>query len=66
MKQPPITAKPLLINIAGIITGFYFDYDYVAREQKESLTLAAAYPLFFGMASKEQAARVAKILEENF
>ncbi|MEO8765428.1 MAG: alpha,alpha-trehalase TreA [Ginsengibacter sp.] len=48
------------------ITGFYFDYDFVARKQKESLTLAAAYPLFFEMASKEQASRVAKILEEKF
>ena len=46
--------------------GFYFDYDYVDRKQKESLTLAAAYPLFFEIASKEQAARVAKILQEKF
>ena len=48
------------------VTGFYFDYDYVARKQKESLTLAAAYPLFFEIASKEQAAGVAKILQEKF
>jgi alpha,alpha-trehalase len=47
-------------------TGFYFDYDYVAGKQKESLTLAAAYPLFFEIASKEQAARVAKIISEKF
>ena len=48
------------------VTGFYFDYDYVAREQKESLTLAAAYPLFFEIASKEQAARVVKYYGEKF
>jgi alpha,alpha-trehalase len=48
------------------ITGFYFDYDYVARKQKESFTLAAAYPLFFEIASKEQAAKVAKLLQEKF
>ena len=35
-------------------------------KQKESLTLAAAYPLFFEIASKEQAAGVAKILQEKF
>jgi alpha,alpha-trehalase len=46
--------------------GFYFDYDYVARKQKESLTLAAAYPLFFEIASKEQAAGVAGILQDKF
>ncbi|MDQ2720263.1 MAG: alpha,alpha-trehalase TreA [Bacteroidota bacterium] len=46
--------------------GFYFDYDYVAGKQKDSLTLAAAFPLFFKIASKEQARKVAKILEEKF
>ena len=46
--------------------GFYFDYDYVSGTKKESLTLAAAYPLFFEIASKEQAAGVAKILQEKF
>ena len=45
---------------------FYFDYDYVAGKQKESLTSAAAYPLFFQIASKEQAAGVAKIIKEKF
>ena len=47
-------------------TGFYFDYDYVARKQKKSLTLAAAYPLFFEMASEEQAESVAKMIQEKF
>jgi alpha,alpha-trehalase len=46
--------------------GFYFDYDYESGIKKESLTLAAAYPLFFEIASKEQAAGVAKILQEKF
>ncbi len=44
----------------------YFDYDYVDNEQKKSKTLAAAFPLFFEIASKEQAAGVAKILQEKF
>jgi alpha,alpha-trehalase len=46
--------------------GFYFDYDYITGKQKQSLTLAAAYPLFFGIASKEQAAGVAKIIRDKF
>ena len=46
--------------------GFYFDYDYVAGKQKQSLTLAGAFPLFFEIASKNQASSVAKIIEKNF
>ena len=46
--------------------GFYFDYDYVANIQTGNYTLAAGFPLFFGIASKEQAALVAKNLQEKF
>ncbi|HSN10124.1 MAG TPA: trehalase family glycosidase, partial [Hanamia sp.] len=46
--------------------GFYFDFDYVANKSKEVFTLAAAFPLFFGIASQEQAAGVAKVLKEKF
>ena len=46
--------------------GFYFDYDYVQRDQKQSYTLAATFPLFFEIASKEQAAMIAKVLQEKF
>ncbi len=45
---------------------FYFDYDYVADEQNTIFSLAAAYPLFFEIASKEQAAGVAETLEQRF
>jgi len=48
------------------VAGFYFDYDYVVGKQKESMTLAAAFPLFFKMASKEQAAGVSKMLLKKF
>ncbi len=48
------------------ISGFYFDYDYIENRQKDSFTAAAAFPLYFGMASKEKANRVAKVLEEKF
>ncbi len=46
--------------------GFYFDYDLIEQKQSEQLTLAATYPLFFGVANKIQAESVAKILEEKF
>jgi alpha,alpha-trehalase len=45
---------------------FYFDYDYVASLQKTPLTLAAAFPLYFKIASPIQADKVAAIIEEYF
>jgi alpha,alpha-trehalase len=45
--------------------GFYFDYDVVAHSQKEVISLAALFPLFFGMAGEQQAAAVAKLVEEK-
>jgi len=45
---------------------FYFDYDYVENKQTNSLNLAAAFPLFFKIATNEQAAGVAKMLKERF
>jgi len=47
--------------------GFFFDYDWKAKRQTDALTLAAVYPLFAdGLATPEQAADVAKILEMKF
>ena len=46
--------------------GFYFDYDFVANEQTNHYTLAAAFPLFFKVASQAQAAKVATILKSQF
>jgi alpha,alpha-trehalase len=45
---------------------FYFDYDYIESKQTNSLNLAAVFPLFFKIATDEQAANVAKILKEKF
>ena len=45
---------------------FYFDYDYVAGKQKQSLTLAATFPLFFKIATTEQAEGVSKFLQKYF
>jgi len=46
--------------------GFYFDYDHVADRQKETGTLAAAFPLFFKIASEEQSNLVADVVKARF
>jgi alpha,alpha-trehalase len=46
--------------------GFYFDYDFVARKQKQILTLAGVTPLFFEIADSTQAKRVTQTIEEKF
>lgn len=46
--------------------GFYFDYDFAKREQRSDYTLAGTFPLYAGLASAEQAARVAQVIEEKF
>ncbi len=45
---------------------FFFDYDFVANKQKEHHTLAATFPLFFEVASQEQAIKVENILRDKF
>lgn len=46
--------------------GFFFDYDFVAQQQKQSFTLAAAFPLFFEVATSDQAKAVENVLREKF
>lgn len=46
--------------------GFYFDYCWKGKTQAETWSLAAVTPLYFGVASDEQAAAVATVLEERF
>lgn len=46
--------------------GFYFDYDAEERKQKQSLTLAGVFPLFFKIATDKQAKRVALVIKEKF
>lgn len=45
---------------------FYFDYDYSIGKQKELPTIAAAFPLFFNIASASQANAVALMIEKQF
>ena len=46
--------------------GFYFDYDFVTNQHTEHYTLAAVFPLFFKVATQNQAAKVAEILASQF
>jgi alpha,alpha-trehalase len=46
--------------------GFYFDYNHVTGRQSGLYTLAAVYPLFFNIATADQAKQVARVLEAQF
>jgi len=46
--------------------GFYMDYDFKRAETTNELTLAGAYPLFFGIATKDQAVKIKDVLMEKF
>lgn len=46
--------------------GFYMDYDFTANKQKQSLTLAGLFPLYFNKTSVEQAKQVAAVIKEKF
>ncbi|RYY57767.1 MAG: alpha,alpha-trehalase TreF [Chitinophagaceae bacterium] len=48
------------------LKGFYFDYDFVAGAGTGALTIAAATPLYFGLATAEQAKLVSMVIEERF
>jgi alpha,alpha-trehalase len=45
---------------------FFVDFDFVEQKQKQSLTSAAAFPLFFEIATQEQANSVRLTLEKKF
>ncbi|MEK7254948.1 MAG: trehalase family glycosidase, partial [Bacteroidota bacterium] len=46
--------------------GFFYDYDFVKGEPTNVPSLAAAYPLYFKMATPNQAQSVAQNLQKNF
>jgi alpha,alpha-trehalase len=46
--------------------GFYTDYDFAASRPKELLTLAGTAPLFFYLATADQAKQVATTIKEKF
>ncbi len=46
--------------------GFFVDYDFVKREATGRYSLAAMYPLYFGLADSLQAEQVAQKIEKDF
>lgn len=42
----------------GKLRGFYFDYDFVGKQQSNTWSLAGYYPLWAGMADDKQASRL--------
>ncbi len=46
--------------------GFFFDYSYKDHSQTEVWSLAGLYPLFFKIATEEQAEKVSKHVSEKF
>ena len=46
--------------------GFYLDFDRKENRQKDCLTLAAVTPLFFRIATKQQAQKLADVIKSKF
>lgn len=47
-------------------SGFFYDYDFAKNSQRTQLTLAGLFPLFFNIATPEQAARCREVVEQHF
>jgi alpha,alpha-trehalase len=45
---------------------FFTDYDFVSRQPKATLSLAGVFPLYFNIATQEQARAVAAKLQQDF
>ncbi len=46
--------------------GFFLDYDFIKEEQTPVKSLAGLYPLFFEMASEDQANKVSEVVKNQF
>jgi alpha,alpha-trehalase len=59
-------AKTILKFCWNNETGFFYDYDAHNQQQKKVLSLAGVFPLFFNLATKAQAKKVAQVIENQF
>lgn len=55
-----------LINKFCWKDNFYFDYNFIKKGNTPTYSLASVYPLFFELASNEQAEKVADLIESKF
>jgi len=46
--------------------GCYFDYNFVTQQQVVHFNLSTVFPLFFNVATKEQAAKVAALIQQKY
>lgn len=46
--------------------GFYFDYDFLNQKRSNVYALSGIFPLFVGLASENQATKIAELLEKSF
>jgi alpha,alpha-trehalase len=46
--------------------GFFMDYNFVEKKSTQAQTLATVFPLFFKIATQQQADKVAKNIEQHF
>jgi alpha,alpha-trehalase len=46
--------------------GFFMDFDFVRKQQKDVFSLAAMFPLFFNIATSEQGEKVAATIKKDF
>ena len=46
--------------------GYYFDYDFIEKKQKEVYSLAGVFPLFFNIARQLQARKMVSVIEKKF
>lgn len=46
--------------------GFYFDYDFLNKKRSNVYALSGVFPLFVGLASENQATKIAELLEKSF
>ena len=58
--------KSIIELMWGKSEGFFFDYNLRTKKRTEHWTLAVVYPLYFGLATKDQATKIASHLERRF
>jgi alpha,alpha-trehalase len=46
--------------------GCYFDFNFINQRQEEHFNLSTVFPLFFNVASAEQAEKIAMLIQEKF
>ncbi len=46
--------------------GCYFDFNFIENKQLQHFNLATVFPLFYNVATKEQAVKVAALIKEKF